>query len=238
MHVAWKLGQASKSRSICPSFSARDAGRPPRKQINASRSNINSIIETKRTGGVAGRSSPARGGRGCGGREGGNGERERESGGGGGYRATEERMRVDVSAGLRRMNEGRRVMLPRYCTARHERASQRGRPEGVVGFLFRPASFRPRAPERFDPFLPPPLPLPQTALRKLCCRCCIMCQGPRPGSLMLVHAPASRLWRVAGGFTSTNYGDVGFNRESHLLFIVEMCDLWVILCMKPLLYLL
>lgn len=56
--------QASKSRSICPSFSARDAGRPPRKQINASRSNINSIIETKRAGGVAGRSSPARGGEG------------------------------------------------------------------------------------------------------------------------------------------------------------------------------
>lgn len=67
-------------------------------------------------------------------------------------------MRVDVSAGLRRMNEGRRVMLPRYCTPRHERASQRGRPEGVVGFLFRPASFRPRAPKRFDPFLPPAPP--------------------------------------------------------------------------------
>nr|KAF7438262.1 hypothetical protein H0235_000653 [Vespula pensylvanica] len=35
---------------ICPSSSARDTRRPPRKQINAPRSNINSIIETKRAG--------------------------------------------------------------------------------------------------------------------------------------------------------------------------------------------
>lgn len=38
------------ARTICPSSSARDTRRSPRKQINASRSNINSIIETKRAG--------------------------------------------------------------------------------------------------------------------------------------------------------------------------------------------
>lgn len=87
----------------------RERAAVPRKQINAPRSNINSIIETKRAGGVAGRSLLAR--RGC-------------SGG----TWLPRRMRVDVSAGLRRMNEGRRVMLPRYCTARHERTSKgRGR---------------------------------------------------------------------------------------------------------------
>lgn len=65
------------------------------------------------------------------------------------------RMRVDVSAGLRRMNEGRRVMLPRYCTARHERISKGGGGEG--GWLPVPppgASFPPRARQRFDPFEP------------------------------------------------------------------------------------
>lgn len=127
----------------------RERAAVPRKQINAPRSNINSIIETKRAGGVAGRSLLAR--RGC-------------SGG----TWLPRRMRVDVSAGLRRMNEGRRVMLPRYCTARHERTSK-GRGRG--GWL-------PVPPPRF---LPTPRhttvrSFAQTASRKLRCRCCIMCQ--------------------------------------------------------------
>lgn len=131
----------------------RERAAVPRKQINAPRSNINSIIETKRAGGVAGRSLLAR--RGC-------------SGG----TWLPRRMRVDVSAGLRRMNEGRRVMLPRYCTARHERTSK-GRGRGGWLPVPPPASFRPRAIQLFDPL--PRRPRENSAVDAVLCAS----QGPK-----------------------------------------------------------
>lgn len=147
-----------------------DASRPPRKQINAPRSNINSIIETKRQGGVglpldcckfAGASGCARGA----------GMRREE----GGPRGLPWRMRVDVSAGLRRMNEGRRVMLPRYCTARHERISKGGGGEG--GWLPVPPP-PPPPPPRSAPSTNASILYPDGFAKSPLSMSCYACRGP------------------------------------------------------------
>ena len=155
----------------------------PRKQINGPRSNINSIIETKRAGGVAERTKFA-------GTEG--------VAAGPHRRLHRRRMRVDVSAGLRRMNEGRRVMLPRYCTARSGTSEPpRGGEAGWEGGAWLPVS-------------PPPPPLlstprrttvrsfPQTATAKTRCRrCCIMCHG-RETSLLIRERTRDRFYCESG----------------------------------------
>lgn len=86
------------------------------------------------------------------------------------------RMRVDVSAGLRRMNEGRRVMLPRYCTARHERISKGGGGEG--GWLPVPPPPPPPPPPRSAPSTNASILYPDGFAKSPLSMSCYACRGP------------------------------------------------------------
>lgn len=94
----------------------------------------------------------------------------------GGPRGLPWRMRVDVSAGLRRMNEGRRVMLPRYCTARHERISKGGGGEG--GWLPVPPPPPPPPPPRSAPSTNASILYPDGFAKSPLSMSCYACRGP------------------------------------------------------------